>query len=165
MPQSLAERTRAAVREQPYLLATLRAGICNYAAAARYLDVEGEETAVATALRRFADELSPPETVEVDPRITMESGWGEVSVDGTESPRLTVGETAYAPDSGELTAILLEGEFPVEILAHVIQRLVARDISPVGAGRAQQTAVVLVERRRGPTALRIVEDALSAVPV
>jgi len=42
---SVAERTRAAVREEPFLHDALRAGVVNYRAAARYLDV-GDEDAV-----------------------------------------------------------------------------------------------------------------------
>ena len=48
---TVAERTRAAVRAEPFVYEALRAGVLNYTAAARYLDV-GDESAVSAALRR-----------------------------------------------------------------------------------------------------------------
>ena len=54
---SLASDTRDAVRRRSFLHAALAAGVVNYTAAARYLDV-GEEEAVVAALRRYAEELT-----------------------------------------------------------------------------------------------------------
>ena len=64
---SLASETRDAVRARPFLYDALRAGVVNYTAAARELDVDGEVDAVATALRRFAEELA-----EYDPTNLFE---------------------------------------------------------------------------------------------
>ncbi|MFT4958602.1 MAG: hypothetical protein ACI9EZ_001934, partial [Halobacteriales archaeon] len=54
---SLAERTREAARARPFLVEGLRAKVVNYTAAARFLDVDGEVDAVATALRRYGEGL------------------------------------------------------------------------------------------------------------
>ena len=48
--KSLAARTREAVRNEPFLHDALRAGVLNYTAVARYLEVDGEHDAIATAL-------------------------------------------------------------------------------------------------------------------
>ncbi|PSP45784.1 hypothetical protein BRC63_00815 [Halobacteriales archaeon QH_10_70_21] len=60
---TVAADAREAVRDHPFLETALRAGVLNYTAAARFLDV-GDEEAVAAALRRYADELDdhdPPD--------------------------------------------------------------------------------------------------------
>ena len=49
---TVAAETREAVRDHPFLETALRAGVVNYTAAARFLDV-GEEEAVAAALRQI----------------------------------------------------------------------------------------------------------------
>ncbi|MDX1748043.1 MAG: hypothetical protein R3324_19085, partial [Halobacteriales archaeon] len=68
---SLAEDTRQAVRRRPWLLTALQAGVVNYAAAARSLDIGADLDAVATALRRFAERLPPFETHHCSARVTM----------------------------------------------------------------------------------------------
>ena len=60
---TVAAETRKAVREHPFVYDGLRAGIVNYTAAARFLDV-GDTEAVGAALRRYAEDLSeyaPPD--------------------------------------------------------------------------------------------------------
>ncbi|WP_311172851.1 DUF7523 family protein [Halobellus ordinarius] len=78
---SLAAETRAAVRARPWLLRALRAGVVNYAAAAESLDVEGETESIATALRRFAEDLPPAGTESREVTVRMRSGVGLAGVD------------------------------------------------------------------------------------
>jgi len=69
---TVAADARAAVREHPFLETALRAGVVNYTAAARFLDV-GAEEAVAAALRRYAAELddyAPTDRRATVPRAT-----------------------------------------------------------------------------------------------
>jgi len=155
---SLAERTREAVDARPFLRTALAAGAVNYAAAARLLDVDGEQDAVATALRRYAEDLDyTSETV--DARVRMESGLGE-----SETGVLAVNGTAYASGAGDLTGIVTTGEASARALAAVLDSLDATDVDPEAAGFAGDALVVVVSRRDGPNALRAVEDALESVP-
>ncbi|MFB9824990.1 DUF7523 family protein [Halobaculum roseum] len=81
---TVAEETRAAVRERPFLYDALRAGVVNYAAAAATLDIDADRDAVATALRRFANELDDRAESDADApgdagaRVRMERGVGAV---------------------------------------------------------------------------------------
>ncbi|GAB7095858.1 hypothetical protein JCM30237_30120 [Halolamina litorea] len=166
---STAAATREAVREQPFLLYALRAGVVNYTAAAEFLDDSaGETDAVATALRRFADDLPPFETADVDARVRMESGVGLVEAGSAEAdadPLLSVGGAAVAPDAGSSTAVIAAGEVDVAALASVCGRLDAEDIDTEAAAVADGTLLVVVPRRDGVAALRAVENALDRVPV
>ena len=161
---SLAEDTRDAARRRPFLLAALRAGVVNYTAAARFLsdDVDGDTESIATALRRFAESLPAPETDSRTASVSMQSGLGE-----TEDPAdaiLAVGGTALAPDEGSLTGVVAAGDVDSRALAHVLGRLDAADVAVLAAGVAGDGLAVAVERRDGPDAVRVVEDALEAVP-
>jgi hypothetical protein len=167
---SLAEEARAAIRRRPFLLAALRAGVVNYTAAARALrdDVDGDTESVATALRRFAESLSAPTIESRDVRVTMTSGVGVADAeDGGDAgePVVAVGGVALAPGAGSLTAVLATGAVDVAALSHVLGRLDAEGVAVRAAGVAGDALAVAVERRDGPDALRIVEDALDAVPV
>ncbi len=155
---SLAERTRAAVRRHPFLRDGLRAGVVNYAAAARFLDV-GDEDAVVAALRRYADDLPgyDPPTGRVS--VRMERGVGEAPHD--EAP-LVVGDLALAPDAGSLTAILATGDVPVTALGRVLGCLDAAAVEVRAAAVADGSLWVVVDGASGPDALRVVEDALAA---
>ena len=77
---TVASETREAVRSEPFLHAALAAGVLNYTAAARYLDV-GDEEAVAAALRRYAEDLPAPDVRDGSVRVDMRSGLGECSPD------------------------------------------------------------------------------------
>ncbi|MFC7045833.1 hypothetical protein ACFQH6_10825 [Halobacteriaceae archaeon GCM10025711] len=157
---SLASETRTAVRAHPFLLTALRAGVANYASAARYLDVDGDEDAVATALRRFADELPALAEEDRSASVTMQSGLGPVDDD----PVLAVGDQGFAPDGGSLTGILATGDVDAAALATVLDRLGVEGIYVEAAGVAGETLAVVVGRRDGANAVRAVEDALDAVP-
>jgi hypothetical protein len=162
---TLAADTRRAVRRQPFVFEALRAGILNYTAAARFLDV-GAIDPVAAALRRYADELPAHEQTARDARVTMRSGLGAVEIEGMEGESnglLAVGGCALVPDEGSLTGVLATGEVDARALAHVLDRLAVEDIEVVAAGVAGDALVVAVGRRTGPDAVRTVEDALAAV--
>jgi len=153
---SLAAATRDAVRERPFLYDALRAGVVNYTAAARALDVEGDTDAVATALRRFAEELPADPAHESEARVSMRSGLGRA--DDAEA-LVTVGDT-HVGDGGSLTGIVASGEVSPAALAEVLGRLRAADIAVEVAGVGDETLVVVVQRRAGPDALRVVEGAV-----
>ena len=154
---SLAPATRDAVRERPFLFDGLRAGVVNYTAAARLLDVEGETDAVATALRRFAGELPEGPSHESEARVSMRSGLGRVD-DG--DALLTVGDTHIGDGAGSLTGIVASGDVSAAALGDVLGRLRAADIAVEAAGVDDETLVVVVQRRAGPDVLRVVEGAV-----
>ncbi|NLV12249.1 DUF7523 family protein [Haloarcula argentinensis] len=155
---SLAAATRDAVRERPFLYDALRAGVVNYTAAARTLDIAGEEEAIATALRRFAEELSADPPHDSDARVSMQSGLGRVESSDAESAIvLEVADTAFAEDAGSLTGIVATGDLAPAALAEVLGRLRATHISVDAAAVTGEALVVVVSRRAGPDALRVVE--------
>ena len=154
---SLAAATREAVRERPFLFDALRAGVVNYTAAARRLDVEGDTDAVATALRRFAEELSDGPANESRASVSMRSGLGRVEdAEGV----LVVGDTRLADGAGSLTGIVASGDLSAAALGDVLGRLRAADIDVEAAGVGDETLVVVVSRRDGPDALRVIEGAV-----
>ncbi|PSQ50331.1 hypothetical protein BRD15_01865 [Halobacteriales archaeon SW_6_65_15] len=168
---SLAEATREAARRRPFLLGALRAGVVNYTAAARFLseEIDGDPESVATALRRFAESLPDWEADDRSARVSMRSGLGEI--DGVDEgsadeadPLLVIGDTALAPDAGSLTGVVATGEVDAAALAHALGLLDAAGVGVRAAGVTDEALVVAVERRDGPDAVRIVEDALDAVP-
>ena len=154
---SLAAATRDAVRERPFLYDALRAGVLNYTAAARLLDVEGDIDAVATALRRFAEELPEGSAHDARASVSMQSGLGRVESDDA---LLGVGDTRLASGAGSLTGIVASGEVSPATLGDVLGRLRATDIAVEAAGVGDETLVVAVQRRDGPDALRVVERAV-----
>lgn len=157
---SIAERTREAVREHPFLYEALRVGVVNYTAAATFLDV-GETDAVTAALRRYAEELASEgdaETERGSVRVRMESGFGRTDDGGV----LVVGETGFAPDSGEMTAILATGEIRTATAQRVFGRCAIADVTVEAAGVTDETLVLVVGRRDGPDALRLVEAAVES---
>lgn len=157
---SLAADTRAAVRVRPYLLEALRAGVVNYAAAARRLDVAEDTEAVATALRRFGERLPARETEERRARVTMHAGLEPAG----DEPLLAVGDLALGPGDGDRTGVLATGDVDPGALATVLPVLEANDVAVEAAGVAGESLVVVVPRRDGPAAVQHVEAALAAVP-
>lgn len=157
---TLASEARAAVRRRPFLRSALAAGIVNYSAAARYLDV-GEEEAVAAALRRYAEELTPPDAPLADARVDMRSGFEAVDAPDTDA-LLTVGDVAFAPRSGTHTAVIATGDLSVAHLTRVLARLDAEGVAVTAAGGSDGHLVCLVDRTDGVDALRHVEDVLAA---
>lgn len=166
---SLAADTRDAVSERPFLHAALRAGIVNYTAAADWLvddaAIDGDRDAVATAMRRFADDLPRYDAEDRRASVSMRSGVGLVDVESEHRSDvlLRVGDTAVVPDGSE-TAILATGEVDTQALTRLLGCLAVADIETHAASVAADTLVVLVSRRDGADAVRIVEAALDDVP-
>jgi hypothetical protein len=135
-------------------------GVCNYTAAARFLDV-GEEEAVAAALRRYAADL-PPYAVPVPEgriRVNMQSGLGPTH--DPEEALLRISDTLLAPHGGDLTAVTATGDGVEPLtLAYAISRLDAEGVAVGAAGVTDGVLIALVNRRDGPDALRYMEDAL-----
>lgn len=152
---SLAAETRDAVRARPFLYDALRAGVLNYTATARYLDL-GDEEAVAAALRRYREDLPPPVNNAGDPRVTMQRGFGPVA---PSDALLVAGDTALGPAEGASTAITATGEVGPTALGRVLRRLAVEGIDATAAAAVDGTLVVTVDHRAGPSALRLVEDA------
>jgi hypothetical protein len=77
---------------------------------------------------------------------------------------LAVGAAAFAPGSGSLTGVIATGDVDAAALAHVLSRLETADVSVVAAAVGGESLAVVVERRDGADALRVVEAALERVP-
>jgi hypothetical protein len=160
---SLASETRRAVDEQPFLVDALRAGVVNYTAAARYLDVDGDDEAIATAIRRYAEELPAPETGDRDVRVRMESGIEAVNGGSrADVALLAVGSASFVSGDGELTAIVATGDVDTTALAVTLRRLAIESIEPIAAGVNDDAMMIIVERLAGADAVRTVEDALES---
>jgi len=170
---SLAADTREAARTRPFVLDALRAGVLNHSAAAAWLadeadlggDGAADTDAIATALRRFREELPAYATAERSASVSMRSGVGVVERerDADTDPLLSVGGAAVVPE-GRDTAILATGDVDAGALATALRRLDAVDVDVAAAGVAGEALVVVVGRRDGATAVRVAEDALAAVP-
>ncbi|ERJ05267.1 hypothetical protein HLRTI_002779, partial [Halorhabdus tiamatea SARL4B] len=150
-----------AARARPFVYEGLRAGVINYSAAARLLDV-GDEEAVAAALRRYADELPDRDLSDGSARVTMHSGLGvqDSESDGAVEGLLTVGETTYVQDAGSLTGVAATGDVDARSLARVLGRLDAEGVAVAAAGVADGRLLIVVERRDGPDVVRFVEEAV-----
>ena len=160
---SLAAKTRAAVSAHPFLVDALRANVCNYTAVARFLEVDGDVDAVATALRRYATELGDYRTAAHSVRVRMESGVGTTD-DGADA-LLRVGDVAFSPEGGESTAIVVTGAVDAAAFATALDRCRIDGVSVEAAGFSADTAAtILVGRRDGAATLRAVEAAFERVP-
>ena len=187
---SLAAETREAVRARPFLYAALRAGVVNYSAAAAWLaedaglegggdlegdgDLDGGSEAVATALRRFREELPAYDTDARSARVTMHGGVGVADVDADEeadenasaprgdAPTLTIAGSTLRPE-GDGTAVVATGDVDAAALSTVLSRLSTAGIDVRAAGVAGETLLVVVARRDGARAVQTVEAALEAV--
>jgi len=166
---SLAAETRRAVDRHPFLVAALRAGVVNYTAAGRFLDVDGEPEAIATALGRYAEELPPFETNARETTVRMQSAVGVVSEDGSAASGgglLTVGGVTFGESDGTQTAIIVTGNVDTTALAAVLKALAVDDIDPDAAAVADGTmVVVVVDREAGVDTLRTIEATLDRVPI
>ncbi|RKD97072.1 DUF7523 family protein [Halopiger aswanensis] len=169
---SLAAETRRAVADHPFLLTALRAGVVNYTAAARFLaadGVDGDTDAIATALRRYAEELPDYETESRDVQVRMESGIGPLEDAASRDALLAVGGAAFGSAGGDRTAIIATGDVDPAALAHALERLALEDVSPTAAAVAEGdgaeagTMVLVVDRLEGANAVRAVEAALEGV--
>jgi hypothetical protein len=160
---SLAAEAREAIRREPSLHHALRAGVVNYRAVADALDLDGDPEAVATALRRYADELDPLGTESIDAPVRMQRGVGLVDDPEPDADVvLAVGERRVVRD-GDMTAVRADG-VDTAALEHVLARLRTSSVVVDAAGVVDGELVVVVPRRQGATALRVVESALVSVP-
>lgn len=173
---SLAAETRAAARAHPWLVTALRADIINYRAAASFLDLEGDIDSVARALRRFGDSLNNFTTVgESDIPIRMHHGvdivsdthdmvqnQGEASVDIL----LRLNNEFIITADGQLSAIIVDTvpDMTISGFTTAIERIQMEDINIKAAGTLQDMFIVIVPRRKGASALRSVEAALTVIP-
>ncbi|UTF53087.1 DUF7523 family protein [Natronosalvus rutilus] len=157
---SLAAETRRAVDAHPFLHTALRADVVNYTAAARFLAVDDETDAVATALRRYGDELEALGPSDRSVRVRMQSGVGPVDDNG--EALLAVGSTVFGTgaDSSAYTAIVATGEVDARAVSTALASLSIAGIEVVAAGFEAETLVVAVERLDGANAVRAVEGAL-----
>jgi hypothetical protein len=165
---SLAERTRDAARDHPFLVDALRAGVVNYSAGARYLDVDGDDEAVATALRRFADDLPTLDASARDVRVRMERGIGRLPDDedltGREDALLAVSGTAFGADADGYTAVLATGDVDRDATRAALDALAIADVAVDALAYADDVLAVVVPSLDAANALRAVERALDAVP-
>jgi hypothetical protein len=185
---SVAADTREAVRDRPFLRAALRAGVVNYAAAADFLDVDADREAVAAALRRYAADLPDYGTDDRDVTVRMRRGvrlvgdgsddaggaddaaaeaddaGGEDDPPTDAEPVVRANDQVVVSDGGQLTAVVARGEVDAAALHGVLGRLDAADVYVDAAGVAGGELVVVVTSRDGAAALRVVEEALDAVP-
>ena len=163
---SLAAETREAVRNRPVLFRALRAGVVNYTAAADSLDVDGDREAIATALRRFATDLDETRSAATERSITVRLHSSIAAVDS--EALLAVDGTAIAlsgePNGGsretqvdEQTAVRVTGDVDARLLSAALERLGVAEIPVAAAGVVDETMVVVVPRREGPTAVQLIE--------
>ena len=153
---TVASDARAAVREHPFLYDGLRAGIVNYTAAARFLDVGDVET-VGAALRRYAEELDDDTASEKRVSVSMRSG---VRKTETDDGLLSVGGATFAIDDGAYTGIVATGDLDATTLEAILGRLRTAEIDVVAAAATNGTATLIVERQAGPDAVRAVESVV-----
>ena len=174
---SLASETRAAAREHPFLLAGLRAGVINYTAAARFLDV-GETEAVAAALRRFADEQPAYTSPDRSVRVTIESGieaTDNPADEATDNPTdeatdhladavLTVGDAGFGRGTGSLVAVVATGDVDPPVVSAVLERLAEAGVELQAAGFSGDSLVIVVDRNAGHRVIRVLESTFAAGP-
>lgn len=181
---SVAAATREAVRDRPALYDALRAGVLNYTAAADSLRVDGDREAIATALRRFAAELSDEEATDAGPiestdrsiTVRLHSGIEAhecpealLAVDGhgigqsAETPAAAEAAAETAVEADGHTAIRVTGDVEARLLGATLDRLRIGEIPVVASGLAAGTMVVVVPRREGPTAVRLIETIAQSV--
>lgn len=159
---SLAAQTRTAVRKHPFLLDALRAGVLNYTAAARFLDVEGDEEAIATALRRYGEELDGYEETATSATVTMQRRVGIAQAPAPDA-LFQLGDVGVTAD-GPYTAISASGDVPPEALGAVCGHLRAAGIDLAAAAGVDGEVTLVVDTDDAVDALRIVEDAVESLP-
>ncbi len=152
---SLASETRATVRDEPVLYDALAAGVANYAAVARELDVEGDIDAITAALGRFAEELHTPIETESEATVRMKSGLEPVDEDDAEV--LHVGGRGYTAGTGSFTGVFATGDLGARALERALGRLRSHDVTIEAAGVTDGTLLIVVGRRDGADAVRLLE--------
>jgi len=159
---SLASETRDAVRARPFMYDALAAGVVNYAALARELDVEGDTEAITAALRRFAEELSDAPEAGGEATVRMKSGVEPLDEVADGDWLLRVGGHGYATGTGSLTGVLATGDLGERALERALGQLRSHDVGVEAAGVAGGTLLVVVGRQEGADAVRVIEDAVAS---
>jgi hypothetical protein len=77
---------------------------------------------------------------------------------------LRVGDRGYAAGTGSLTAVLATGDPGPRTLERALGRLRTHDVDVEAAGVANGTLLIVVARRDGADAVRLVEDAVASDP-
>jgi len=137
---SLAAITRRAVRKTPYLYDALRAGIVNYSAAARMLNLEGQDAAISVSLQRLSKELPPLEMASIDANITISSD-----------------------ETKQRAKIVIEGPVDAKALSHLILVCHMNGIRIIEASIVMGEIDIVVEWKDGPNSLRLIERALESI--
>ena len=137
---SLAAITRRAVRKTPYLYDALRAGIVNYSAAARMLNLEGQDAAISVSLQRLSKELPPLEVASIDANITISSD-----------------------ETKQRAKIVIEGPVDAKALSHLILVCHMNEIRIIEASVVMGEIDIVVEWKDGPNSLRLIERALESI--
>ena len=158
---SLAAETRRAVDRRPFLRRALQAGVLNYSAAARFLDIGEDEAAVGAALRRYVEDLPDYSESSRRIRVTMTSGVGIAETDIGSALSI---EGRGVTDDGDATALVGRGSVDAVALAAGLECLEAEGIDVLGAGLLEDRCVVVVPGDVGPQALRTLEAAWAVVP-
>lgn len=158
---SLAEETRTAVHRRPYLLTALREGIVNYAAAARSLSLSEDTEAVATALRRYAEQLPPATTESRQTRVSMRTDMDDLQ----EADLLNVTTQGKTLQTESHTAVIVEGEVDAIVLEQSLAILHANQITVTAASVAGDQLVFVLDRRDAAHAIRLIEEVLDDVRV
>jgi len=167
---SVAAATREAVRDRPALYDALRAGVLNYTAAADELPVDGDREAIATALRRFADELAaegpaPRSDRSITVRLHSDISPTDcpetlLAIDGhglVHAKAVPAGDEPAIDTDGQ-TALQVTGDVDARLLAAAIDRLHIAEIPVAATGLTAESMVVVVPRRKGPTAVQLIES-------
>lgn len=164
---SRAEQARTAIRTQPFIHEALRAGVLNYHAAARLLDVDGDPEAIATALRRYEETLDSPTASGTPPIVRLERNVGITDGPG-DDPLLTV-DGLTVTSEGDYAAVLVTGMETTRAFAKAVTRVTLSDIPLRATGGAfpsagTATAVFVVPTERGTDALREIEATIGDRP-
>jgi hypothetical protein len=161
---TLAAATRDAVRARPLYRDALRAGVVNHRALADRLrpDLPGDPDpeSVATALRRFADDLPPLDHEARRAPVRLRRGVGPADDD----PLLAVGGVGLAETGGDDAALVATGAVGPRALEAVLAALRTAGVAVRAAGVADDTLAVVVPDADRTAALRATEGALDAVP-
>lgn len=158
---SLAEETRTAVHRRPYLLTALREGIVNYAAAARTLGLSEDTEAVATALRRYAEQLPPATTESRHTRVSMRTNLDDLQ----EADLLNLTTQTNTLQHDAHTGVIVEGDVDAIVLEQSLAILHANQIKISAAGVAGDQMVLILDRQDAAHAIRLVEEVLDEVRI
>ena len=156
--EPIAKQTRRALAHHPHVIETLAEGTVNVSATARMLaaDLEANETAaIASALRRLADELEPVEQEE-RPRIRIDR---DIS---THSQTIPSQFEAFAFDQAyDSLAIVSATGLPLSDHRVALGRLAVRGVSPAATAHVNGTSHIVIEEQMYPAVLESLEAPIS----